>query len=155
MSHTVRNRFRLGLVLTWILTCFTASASPFLLLPQEKKKETKQTITTGPTDTKKEPVQADDNIPQEMNSATDPHNDNGITVGQPKQFDERTLALMLQSLEDKLIRSQFPDPSGLYSSTGRFAGATASTSSMALTLRGPGTPSVTTTTGSTTKDGST
>jgi hypothetical protein len=81
--------------------------------------------------------------------------DNGITIGQPKQFDERTLTLMLQSLEDKLARTQFPDPSGLYSSVGRFGGATATSSSMALSLRGPAMPSVATTMGSTTKEGST
>jgi hypothetical protein len=78
--------------------------------------------------------------------------DNGIVVGQPKQFDERTLALMLQSLEARLASTQFPDPSGLYGSTGNFAGATASTSSMALSVRGPSTPSVTTTVGSAAKD---
>ena len=81
--------------------------------------------------------------------------DNGITVGQPKEFDERTLTLMLQDLQDKLTRSQFPDPTGLYGATGRFGGATASTTSMAVSVRGPSTPSIQTTVGSTSKDTST
>lgn len=79
--------------------------------------------------------------------------DNGITVGQPKQFDERTLSLMLQGLENKLAQTQFPDPSGLYGNVGRFGGATASTSSLALSVRGPSAPSVVTTTGSGTNNG--
>ena len=77
--------------------------------------------------------------------------ENGITVGKPKQFDERTLTVMLQDLENKLTRSQFPDPTALYAATGRFAGATATTSSMALSVRGPSTPSIVTTVGSTDK----
>jgi hypothetical protein len=78
--------------------------------------------------------------------------ENGITVGKPKQFDERTLTVLLQDLENKLARSQFPDPSALFAATGRFAGATATTTSAALSLRGPSTPSITTTTGSSSKD---
>lgn len=77
--------------------------------------------------------------------------ENGITVGKPKQFDERTLTVMLQDLENKLTRSQFPDPTALYAATGRFAGATATTSSLALSVRGPSTPSIVTTVGSTDK----
>lgn len=86
--------------------------------------------------------------PQNANSLAE----NGITVGKPKQFDERTLTAMLRDLENKLTRSQFPDPSGLYAATGRLAGATATTSSMAVSVRGPSTPSVVTTIGSTDKE---
>ncbi len=78
--------------------------------------------------------------------------ENGITVGKPKQFDERTLTLMLQGLESKLAQTQFPDTGGLYGNLGRFGGATANTSSMALSVRGPSLPSITTTLGSGTKD---
>jgi hypothetical protein len=74
--------------------------------------------------------------------------DNGITVGLPKQFDERTLTVMLQSLENRLALTQFPDPTGLFASVGRFGGATASTSSMALSVRGPSSPTINTNTGS-------
>jgi hypothetical protein len=81
--------------------------------------------------------------------------DYGITVGRPKQFDERTLTLMLQSLEEKLARSQFPDPAGLYAGVGRFGGATATTTSLGVSVRGPAAPSVATTVGGTTESGST
>lgn len=76
----------------------------------------------------------------------------GITVGRPKQFDERTLTLLLQSLEDQLAKSQFPDPTALYSATGRFGGATASTTSTALSIRGPSTPAIVSTIGGGNKD---
>jgi hypothetical protein len=90
---------------------------------------------------------------QDQNGATpESGKENGITVGQPKQFDERTLTLLLQSLENQLAKSQFPDPTALYSATGRFGGATASTTSMALSVRGPSTPSVVSTIGSGNKD---
>jgi hypothetical protein len=85
-------------------------------------------------------------------AATGGKKENGITIGQPKQFDERTLTLMLQSLESKLAQSQFPDTSGLYGSVGKFGGATANTTSMALSARGPSTSSVVTTLGSGTKE---
>jgi hypothetical protein len=62
---------------------------------------------------------------------------------------------MLQSLEEKLARTQFPDPNGLYGAVGRFQGATADTTSMALSIRGQALPSVTTTLGSSSKEGNT
>lgn len=78
--------------------------------------------------------------------------ENGITVGQPKQFDERTLTLLLQSLEEQLAKSQFPDPTALFGATGRFGGASATTTSMGLSIRGPSTPSIVSTVGSGSKD---
>jgi len=79
--------------------------------------------------------------------------DNGITVGQPKQFDERTLTLMLQGFENRLALTQFPDPNALYANVGRFGGASATTTSMALSVRGPATPTVATTLGNTVNSG--
>jgi hypothetical protein len=88
----------------------------------------------------------------EQAAAAQDDEENGITVGKPKQFDERTLTLMLQGLESKLAQTQFPDTGGLYGNLGRFGGATANTSSMALSVRGPSLAATTTTIGSGTKD---
>jgi len=166
MIHTTRRRSSRLLVIFGILLSFTASASPFWSLSQtqdstKKSQDTTQDPSKKPTDTTQDPNKKPADTTPDTTSDTNPppngnvHPDNGITVGQPKQFDERTLTLMLQSLEEKLVRSQFPDPSGLYNSIGRIAGATASTSSMSLSVRGPSLPSITTTSGSTTKDGTT
>lgn len=93
--------------------------------------------------------------PAKVNNANAGGKDNGITVGLPKQFDERTLTLMLQSLENRLAQTQFPDPTGLFANVGRFGGATASTSSLAVSVRGPSTPTVATTLGSTSNNNTT
>lgn len=141
-------------VLIWQLTAGTFLVTISAQTDQsqtEKTKDGKQTPDQAKNSQKDSNKPAGDVAAQNVNNGRG----NGITVGKPKQFDERTLSLMLQSLEEKLARTQFPDPNGIYGAVGRFQGATADTTSMALSIRGQALPSITTTTGSTSKEGST
>jgi hypothetical protein len=62
--------------------------------------------------------------------------DIGIVVGQTKQFDEQSLALMLQSVESSLAKLRFIDQTTLGSSIGRLQGATQQTSALSVNVAG-------------------
>lgn len=129
--------------------------------PQASQEPSKSQTPTAPQpsqgNTKSQTSQDQSKSQPSQQGQSNPNSvkENGITIGKPKQFDERTLTLMLRDLEERLVKSQFPDPSNLYSSVGRFAGATANTSSMALSVRGPSLPSITSTLSNTNKTGNT
>src|SRR2546423_1627453 len=53
-------------------------------------------------------------------------NDNGISVGQPKVFDNRTLTIMLESLSETLRSMQFVDQSSLKAAFGLLQGSRSS-----------------------------
>jgi hypothetical protein len=68
---------------------------------------------------------------------------NGIVVGPPKLYDERTLEQRLQDVIAALSQSKFPEPSGLFGSVGQFQGASASATAMGAALQTLATPSLT------------
>ncbi len=72
--------------------------------------------------------------------------DNGIAVGQTKLFDERTLAIMLQSLEATMANRNFFDQTSLASALGKFQGGRQETSALGVSVTGLPVPGVSTTT---------
>ena len=83
---------------------------------------------------------------------TPPPLDNGIHVGQTKFYDERSLALMLQSTQAKLANRDFFDQGSIAAAIGKMQGARLDTSSFGFNVTTNPLPSVATTTntGSTT-----
>lgn len=71
---------------------------------------------------------------------------NGITVGQTKLFDERSLALMLQSVQARLANLDFIDQGSVAAAIGKLQGARLDASSFGLNLTTTPIPGVTTTT---------
>jgi hypothetical protein len=70
--------------------------------------------------------------------------DNGIVVGKPKVFDNRTLYIMLDELKTQLRTVQAVDPQKLAQSLGLLQGTQTHDFSFALTLTGAAVPKVTT-----------
>jgi hypothetical protein len=71
--------------------------------------------------------------------------DNGIVVGKPKVFDNRSLYIMLDELKAQLKTVQTVDPQKLAQSLGLLQGSQTHDVSWALTLTGQATPKITTT----------
>jgi len=71
---------------------------------------------------------------------------NGIVVGQTKLFDDRALAIMLQSLEANLANRSFVDQASLAGALGKFQGGTQNTSALGVSVATLPVPGVTTTT---------
>ncbi len=71
---------------------------------------------------------------------------NGIFVGQTKLYDERSLAVMFNSLQAKLVGRDFFDPSGVGASIGKFQGARVDTSSFGFNVTTTPLPGIQTTT---------
>lgn len=69
--------------------------------------------------------------------------DNGIAVGEPKVFDNRSLALMLDSLNENLRTARFIDANRIAASIGRFSGLSQSEVARSLSLTGPSIPGTT------------
>src|ERR1051326_1598605 len=69
---------------------------------------------------------------------------NSIFVGQPKIYDERSLALMYNSLQAKLSGRDFFDQGSVAASLGKFQGARIDTSSFGFNLTTTPLPSVST-----------
>jgi hypothetical protein len=78
--------------------------------------------------------------------------DNGIVVGQTKLYDERSLALMLQSVQARLANRDFFDQGSIAAALGKMQGARLDTSSFGLNLTTTPLPGIATTnnTGTTT-----
>jgi hypothetical protein len=78
--------------------------------------------------------------------------DNGIVVGQTKLYDERSLALMLQSEQARLANRDFFDQGSIAAALGKMQGARLDTSSFGLNLTTTPLPGIATTnnTGTTT-----
>src|ERR1044072_857924 len=72
--------------------------------------------------------------------------DNGIVVGQTKLFDERSLALMLQSVQARLANRDFFDQGSIAAAIGKMQGARLDTSSFGLNLTTTPLPGIATTT---------
>ena len=66
----------------------------------------------------------------------------GIAVGAPKAFDNRTLNLMLERLKGQLVGINVIDQTALAKAIGTVQGSRIQETSRALTVQGPGTPSV-------------
>ncbi|MDQ3666545.1 MAG: hypothetical protein M3410_08190 [Acidobacteriota bacterium] len=77
---------------------------------------------------------------------------NGIVVGQTKLYDERSLALMLQSVQARLVNRDFFDQGTIAAQIGNMQGARLDASSFGVNVTTTPLPGVTTTTntGSTT-----
>jgi hypothetical protein len=73
----------------------------------------------------------------------------GIVVGVPKAFDNRTLNIMLDSLNDSLSRLNFLDRKTILDAVGAVQGSSTSESANAFTIQGNPTPSITSSTGAT------
>lgn len=71
---------------------------------------------------------------------------NGIFVGQTKLYDERSLALMFNSLQAKLAGRDFFDQGSIAAALGKFQGARLDTSSFGINLTTTPLPGVSTTT---------
>ena len=70
-------------------------------------------------------------------------NRNGISVGRPKVFDNRTLTIMLEGLSESLRNLQFIDQKSVATALGNFQGSRMTDSSFALSVSGPSLPGVT------------
>ena len=70
--------------------------------------------------------------------------ENGITVTEPRVFDDAQLQQRLQELEAQLARLQVIEQTGLTSRFGTFAGADSRTSSVGFNVQGPPIPGVST-----------
>jgi hypothetical protein len=81
--------------------------------------------------------------------------DNGIGVSDPKIFDNRSLALMLDSLSESLRTAQFIDAKSLAASLSAFQGSQQESVARSFSLQGPSLPGVVDTAKDTTTTGST
>lgn len=67
---------------------------------------------------------------------------NGIAVGRPKVFDNRTLTIMIESLSDTLRGLQFIDQKSVAAALGNFQGSTVTDSAFGLSVTGPSLPGI-------------
>lgn len=74
---------------------------------------------------------------------------NGISVTEIKPYDERSLLSQLQTYEESLARTQYPELSGLYQNVNRMQGNVFNASSLAVTGNTMPLPAITTTVGNT------
>lgn len=72
------------------------------------------------------------------------HSANGITVSEPKVFDDSLLQQMLNAAEAKLASMQVLDASGLSSKLGAMVGAQQTINSLAVSAQSPSLPGVST-----------
>ena len=88
----------------------------------------------------------------DLRAGTTPKLENGISVGKPKVFDNRTLTLMLENLSQTLqaIQTQFIDPKALATALASVQGYQSTEVTRAGTLSTIGTPATTTTDATTT-----
>lgn len=68
---------------------------------------------------------------------------NGISVGRPKVFDNRSLTIMLQQLSESLRSMQVIDSKTVSMALGNFQGSKVTDNSFSVSATGPGTPGVT------------
>ncbi|SRR5258708_5880620 len=105
------------------LSAFVFFAVPLLLISGRAQQQRQQAITTAP-------------VAREFKAR-------GITVGIPKAFDNRTLTLMLDTLNDSLSRLQVIDQATIVKAIGAIQGSRLQESAQAFTVQGPATPSLT------------
>ncbi|MEP7342480.1 MAG: hypothetical protein ABI977_32430, partial [Acidobacteriota bacterium] len=93
-------------------------------------------------------VKASQTVPFSISSgaADEQYISNGIGVGQAKLFDERSLALMLNSVQAKLNDSDFYKQSDIASAIGKFQGERFESSTLGISVTTTPLPGVTTTT---------
>ena len=111
-------------------------------------------LAQGQTRSASAPVQDDDPRRCAENRDHDPERcirerdegQNGITVGEPKVYDDALLQQMLRSAEARLAALQVFDQASILSRLGAVTGASQQSSSFGLNVQGPSVPGVTTAT---------
>lgn len=131
-----------------LLTVSEARANSEVLLSDSSKDQNKSAIEITPVPNPSSTPIPMPGVINKCESLTQFVN-NGISVTEIKPYDERNLLSQLQSYEESLARTQYPELTGLYQNVNRMQGNVFNASSLAIQANTMPLPALTTTVGNT------